>query len=153
MFWDVTLCEVVNGYQPFKRILPPLKCWLLFIKRCIAHDLVKQNLQIPVYFKRTKNKFNKLQRTPLLILHIATSRGATVAALELWRMFAIISNYTTSTSGENMAATWLISPRKQTSLPKRFHFLSLRPQNHQPRPDLQVLLAHLPLCEPRSCVH
>jgi hypothetical protein len=37
------------------------------------------------------------------------------------RMVSIISNYATLTGGGNMATTWLISPRKQTSLPKRCH--------------------------------
>jgi hypothetical protein len=53
-------------------------------------------------------------------------------AWEQWRMVAIISNYTTSTSGGNMAATWLISPRKQTSLPKRFHPLPTPPDSSTP---------------------
>ena len=62
-------------------------------------------------------------------------------ASALWRMVAIISNYATSTSGGNMATTWLISPRKQTSLPKSFPPSipgTLWPIN--PLSDLQVLL-------------
>ena len=62
-------------------------------------------------------------------------------ASALWRMVAIISNYATSASGGNMAAAWFISPRKQTSLPKRFAPSipgTLWPIN--PLCDLQVLL-------------